>query len=275
MRTEHARILCCPQCHGDFELTVLREAQGDIDEGILHCRSCLGVYPITGGIPRVLPNALSSAPEFCRAHAAILAPMGFDPDYGEIRRFEKLHEKTARAFGFEWNTYQVTTPEEDIVTLAALTGFDRDFYRRVFFSDIFTYAPKEEDVRGIDTSSLAGRTVIEMGCGMGKYVKTVASHAALAVGLDLSHSLERARENTRGMTNVLLVQGNILEPPFRPGTFDYVYSVGVLHHTPDCRLAFKRSAALVAPDGKLSVWLYPTERQSGLYPRACISCRTV
>ena len=123
-------------------------------------------------------------------------------------------------------------------------------------------------MRGIDTSSIKGRTVIEMGCGMGKYVKTVARHAALAVGLDLSHSLERARENTRGLTNVLLVQGNILEPPFRPGTFDYVYSVGVLHHTPDCRLAFKRSAALVAPGGRFSVWLYPTERQSGLYARA-------
>ena len=121
-------------------------------------------------------------------------------------------------------------------------------------------------MRGIDTSSLTGRTVIEMGCGMGKYVKTIAGHAALAVGLDLSHSLERARENTRGLTNVLLVQGNILEPPFRPGTFDYVYSVGVLHHTPDCRMAFKRSAALVAPGGRFSVWLYPTERQSaGLY----------
>ena len=77
--------------------------------------------------------------------------MGFDPDYREIGHFEKLHKKTARAFGFEWNTYQVTTPEEDIVTLAALTGFDRDFYRKVFFADVFTYVPREEDVRGIDT----------------------------------------------------------------------------------------------------------------------------
>jgi len=267
VRTEHADILCCPRCHGDFELTVLREERGDIGEGLLRCAPCHRLYPITGGIPRILPNALSSAPDFCRAHAAMLAAMGFDPDHREIRRFERLHKKTARAFGFEWNTYQVTTPEEDIVTLAALTGFDLDFYRRVFFSDIFTYAPQEEDVRGIDASSLTGRTVIEMGCGMGKYVKAMAQHAALAVGLDLSHSLERARENTRHLPNVLLVQGNILEPPFRPGAFDYVYSVGVLHHTPDCRMAFKRSAALVAPGGRLSVWLYPTERQSGLYPR--------
>jgi len=274
VRNEHAHVLCCPQCHGDFELTVLREAQGDIEEGILRCAPCHRIYPITNGIPRILPNALVAAPDFCREHAAVLASVGFEPNRREIRRFEKLHEKTARAFGFEWNTYQVTTPEEDIVTLAALTGFDRDFYRRVFFADVFTYVPREEDVRGIDTSSIKGRTVIEMGCGMGKYVKTVAPHAALAVGLDLSHSLERARENTRDLRNVLLVQGNILEPPFRPGTFDYVYSVGVLHHTPDCRMAFKRSAALVTPGGRFSVWLYPTERQTGLDARG-LYARTV
>ena len=253
---------------------MLREAQTDIEEGILRCVPCRRLYPITNGIPRILPNALLSAPEFCRAHATPLALLGFAPDRREIRRFEKLHKKTARAFGFEWNTYQVTTPEEDIVTLAALTGFDRDFYRKVFFADIFTYVPQEEDVRGIDVSALAGRTVIEMGCGMGKYVKTVARHASLAVGLDLSHSLERARENTRDLPNVLLVQGNILEPPFRPETFDYVYSVGVLHHTPDCRIAFKRSAALAKPGGRFSVWLYPTRGRRGSTPARCASCRT-
>src|SRR5258706_16367653 len=106
----------------------------------------------------------------------------------------------------------------------------------------------------VGPSFLKGETVIEMVCGMGKYVQTVARYSKLAVGLDLSHSLERARENTRHLSNVLLVQGNILQPPFRPQTFDYVYSVGVLHHTPDCRLAFKRSASLVKAGGRFSVW---------------------
>jgi uncharacterized protein YbaR (Trm112 family) len=203
VRPEHAGLLCCPQCHGDFELTVLKEDQDDIVEGVLRCVPCSGIYPLTNGIPRILPNSLASDPRFCREHAPVLERMGFKPDRGEIARFEKLHRKTARAFGFEWNTYQVTTPEEDIVTLAALTGFDPAFYRKVFFADIFTYVPKSGDVHGIDTSALAGRTVIEMGCGMGKYVKTVAAHGAkLAVGLDLSHSLERACE-TRAISRTI------------------------------------------------------------------------
>jgi GT2 family glycosyltransferase/uncharacterized protein YbaR (Trm112 family)/SAM-dependent methyltransferase len=268
VRPEHRTLLCCPDCHGNLDLAILKEEQGDILEGIFRCLPCQRIYPLINGIPRMLPNSLIGAVEFCATYESELAQMGFNPNQSEIRQFEKLHRKTARAFGFEWNTYQVTTPEEDMVTLAALTGFDLNFYRKVFFADIFTHVPTEQDVRNVDTSFLKGRTVIEMGCGMGKYVQTVARYSRLAVGLDLSNSLDRARENMRHMANVLLVQGNILQPPFRPESFDYVYSVGVLHHTPDCRLAFKRSASLVKPGGRLSVWLYPTERQTGVYARA-------
>ncbi len=57
-------------------------------------------------------------------------------------------------------------------------------------------------------------------------------------------------------------------PPFRPGAFDFVFSVGALHHTPDCRSAFRQCASLVRQGGRLSVWLYPTERRTGLYARA-------
>jgi GT2 family glycosyltransferase/uncharacterized protein YbaR (Trm112 family)/SAM-dependent methyltransferase len=268
VRIEYGSLLCCPDCQGDFELTTLKEESGDVVEGIFRCVPCKRIYPLINGVPRILPNSLITATQFCATYASELAELGFNPDQNEVRHFEKLHKKTARAFGFEWNTYKVTSPAEDMVTLAALTGFDLGFYRKVFFGDIFTHIPTEQDVRSVDTSFLKDRTVIEMGCGMGKYVQTVARYSKLAVGLDLSHSLDRARENTRHLSNVLLVQGNILRPPFRPEAFDYVYSVGVLHHTPDCRLAFKRSASLVKPGGRFSVWLYPTERRTDLYARA-------
>jgi SAM-dependent methyltransferase len=44
--------------------------------------------------------------------------------------------------------------------------------------------------------------------------------------------------------------------PFRDGTFDRAYSIGVLHHTPDPRRAFDRVAAAVKPGGSLAVYLY-------------------
>jgi GT2 family glycosyltransferase/SAM-dependent methyltransferase/uncharacterized protein YbaR (Trm112 family) len=239
----------------------------EIEQGLLSCSACHGLYPIVDGIPDMLPNSILEATEFCKSYQASLARHNFKPDPREVRRFEKLHKKTARAFGYEWNKYQVTSPEEDLLTLCTLTGFDPGVYKKIFFSDIFSYMPTKEEVEQINTRFLAGKTVIELGCGMGKYVKTVARYAAVAVGLDLSHALLRARRDSAGYDNIFYVRGNILEPPFRPQTFDYGYSVGVLHHTPDCHQAFNQSLALVKEGGKFSVWLYPTERETSFYSR--------
>lgn len=267
MKAAFTPLLCCPKCKTDLRLEILRSEGDEILEGVLHCGSCHTLYPVVEGIPHMLPNSLLEAAGFCETHAAALARYDFKPDLREVRRFERLHKKTARAFGFEWNKYKVTSPEEDLLTLAVLTGFDPEIYKKIFFADIFTYIPTEHEVAQIDTSFLAGKTVIEMGCGMGKYVQTVSRYAALAIGLDLSHALLRARRNAAGRDNIFYVRGNILEPPFRPGTFDYGYSVGVLHHTPDCHEAFNRSVALIKDGGKFSVWLYPTERANSRYAR--------
>ena len=65
------------------------------------------------------------------------------------------------------------------------------------------------------------------------------------VGVDLTQAIDAAYENIGGRPNVHLVQADIFAMPFRDGTFDLAYSVGVLHHTPDPAAAFARVAAAV------------------------------
>ncbi|ABS54529.1 protein of unknown function DUF343 [Methanoregula boonei 6A8] len=48
-------ILCCPVCKGDLALRVDKEDPQEILEGNLHCAACSADYPITGGIPDLLP----------------------------------------------------------------------------------------------------------------------------------------------------------------------------------------------------------------------------
>ena len=48
--------------------------------------------------------------------------------------------------------------------------------------------------------------------------------------MDLGRSIEVAELNTRGTTRVACVQADVRYPPFRRGSFDLVYSLGVLHH---------------------------------------------
>ena len=49
-------ILCCPVCKGDLELRVTGERGGEILEGILACARCRVDYPISDGIPDLIPR---------------------------------------------------------------------------------------------------------------------------------------------------------------------------------------------------------------------------
>lgn len=173
----------------------------------------------------------------------------------------RVDAHTQAAFGFEWLRYPVTTPEEDLVTFLGLTGVEPMFLEAVGFTGFPVGPPSQAELAAASTSRLAGRKVLEAGCGMGKYVRVVSDlRAGLVVGLDASDAVERACAVTERRPNVLVVQGDIFHPPLRGG-FDFAYSVGVLHHTPDPRRAFSRVASLVRPGGELAVWLYPRSRE--------------
>ena len=51
-------------------------------------------------------------------------------------------------------------------------------------------------------------------------------------------------------------QGSALEIPYPEGTFDYVYSIGCLHHTGDLPKAVSEVFRVLAPGGKAVVMLY-------------------
>jgi SAM-dependent methyltransferase/uncharacterized protein YbaR (Trm112 family) len=271
MQPELLSWLACPACGGALALHPFRAAapgRDEVEEGLLLCASCAQPFPVTGGIPRLLPSALARHAGFTRAFARELAALRYrQPPREAVRRFEKLHRLTARAFGYEWNTYQTTSREEDALTFFFLTGADPSLYERLPVNDVFSYYPTPAEVAAIDPRLLAGASVLEVGCGMGKYLKVVSDQARMVIGLDLSEALVRARRETRDRPNVHLVQGDILSTPLRPGSLDFVYSVGVLHHTPDAHEAFRRSASLVKPGGRLAVWLYPQDPTPGAYAR--------
>jgi SAM-dependent methyltransferase len=110
----------------------------------------------------------------------------------------------------------------------------------------------------IDVAWYRGRTVLDAGCGHGRYLRAFADLGARVVGLDLGRGPEEAGAPWAEPA-VAVVQGSVLAPPFRPGSFDLVFSDGVIHHTPDARAAYLALARLVRPGGALYVWVYPPE----------------
>ena len=54
-------ILVCPVCKGKLELKVEEEGKGEVIKGSLRCGKCKVVYPITEGIPNLLPQEKAKA----------------------------------------------------------------------------------------------------------------------------------------------------------------------------------------------------------------------
>lgn len=55
MRPSLLELLCCPVCHGDLTLTARRSEGDEVLEGTLRCAKCGVDYPISDGIPDLLP----------------------------------------------------------------------------------------------------------------------------------------------------------------------------------------------------------------------------
>ena len=105
---------------------------------------------------------------------------------------------------------------------------------------------------------------LEIGTGYGRFVDVVQRAGGRIVGVDLStHSIDLAQDFTGFRENVFLVQADLFRLPFERKSFQHVFSIGVLHHTPDTQKAFAAIAPYAAPGGQVSISVYhPSDKVS-------------
>ena len=103
---------------------------------------------------------------------------------------------------------------------------------------------------------LRGESVLEVGCGAGRFTEVLAACGAEVWAVDASGAVDACAETVRAFPNVRLAQADLFDLPFAPGSFDRVLCYGVLQHTPDPRAAFLAVAAMVRPGGLLAADVY-------------------
>ena len=109
---------------------------------------------------------------------------------------------------------------------------------------------------GLDLAKLGGRLVLDAGCGMGRHARQIAPFAGRVVAVDFSQAIDQAARNTQEFSNVDCVQADLLALPLPDESFDFVYSLGVLHHLSNTERALAGLVQKVRPGGRLRVYLY-------------------
>ncbi len=134
------------------------------------------------------------------------------------------------SFGHQWTTFDVAHDDEDRATFEAKTG--------------------------VRVADLKGLRVLDAGCGGGRYARICGEAGAIVVGADHTRAVDKARQICSHLPNVQFVQADLKHLPLEAASFDFVFSIGVMHHDVETRPVFDAVARMVKPGGQYSVWLY-------------------
>lgn len=158
--------------------------------------------------------------------------------FNYIPRFVK-NDAYVDNFSFEWNLHRRTQ-------LDSFSGTDvseKSFKKRT----------------GFNLENLNGKLVLDVGCGSGRYLEVSEKYGANAIGIDLSYSVDAAFKNLGFKKNINIIQADVFDLPFKEEVFDYIFSIGVLHHTVNTQKAFKCLPKYLKTGGEIAIWVYSNE----------------
>ena len=145
---------------------------------------------------------------------------------------QNIDHKTVESFGEEWTKFDSFSPEE------IKNAGDQYF-------DIVT-----------DKMLNKNTTVLDLGCGTGRWSKYIGDKAGFIEAIDPSAAVFAAQHLTSDMNNIRITQASSDNLPFADESFDMMMSLGVLHHIPDTELALKSGVKKVKKGGYVLLYLY-------------------
>ncbi|MBN1103515.1 MAG: methyltransferase domain-containing protein [Deltaproteobacteria bacterium] len=247
MKSNLLRLLRCPASGRPLSYIPFAEnGQEALPEGVLVVdEKCW--YPVMDGVPRFLDAATGHdlADFHVRHRKKILAAGLLSPDRSAERASECSQDlrQTRQSFGYKWNSH----PEWGIRKGSAHVTQEWMLKKYGWEEE----ARFREHMRG-------KKAVLDAGTGLGREVIhfAEANPEALVYGMDLSDSVLSAVRHTCAYPKTMVVQADLMKPPFARTTFDFILAEGVLHHTRDTRAALHSLVRLLAPGGEIAFYIY-------------------
>lgn len=202
------------------------------------------VDPQSGAPLRLEDDVTMDAGEI--SHGSLVSVSGHRYEIrGGIPRFVGASEdaQVAQSFNFKWSRQ---------------TSYDSERFQR-WYTDWLLAKYGFADLADAGRYFGTRRRILEVGCGAGlsaSVSRAGVGHGCQWVGLDLSSAVDIAQARLGPHADCGFVQADLMQPPFRPGVFDTVFSEGVLHHTPSTRRALASLVTLLTVGGEVLFYIY-------------------
>ena len=255
--------LCCPLCLGELTLysfmkesikysqhpsTMLEGEEGyaneaneiTIKDGVLLCQQCKIWYPIYSYVPIMLVFETRLHKRFAQDYAECFEQIS---EYSMPNRMPEHGERSIQeTFTDEWKSVQ----NNELSFLYSIEDL-KLLHRNVL-------------LKWVEYSQEKIENVLDIGCGIGHEsvsLQGVTNNAEI-FAIDLNFSLLNGGEIYKTRPLFHLIIASLFHLPFKPFSFDLVYSQGVIHHTFSTEKAFKSIASYVRDGGYLTIWIYGT-----------------
>jgi len=156
-------------------------------------------------------------------------------------------ENYASNFGLQWNQFRQTQLDSYSGTTISRDRFVKQ--------------------TGWNAECFRDTTVLDAGCGAGRFAEIALSLGARVIAIDYSDAVDACWQNLGAHPHLNVIQADLYHLPFKPNRFDHVYSLGVLQHTPNVRDAFTALPKQLRPGGWLVVDLYVRNWRAFFHPR--------
>jgi len=152
---------------------------------------------------------------------------------GNVLRFVPK-SNYADSFGYEWTRYSRTYSDE---TIGANVSRSR-----------------LELVLGFPLDFLEGKTILEVGCGAGRFTEHLVRNAKQVIAADLSEAVHS--NAALGALNLLAIQADLYDLPSFSEPIDVIFCRGVIQHTPDPSASIRALFDQVKPGGLIIFDVY-------------------
>lgn len=222
MKERIINILCCPKCKSNLKIINRVIKDNEIYEGSLACENN-HEFPIENFIPRLFLE----------------------------KKINKSNDtKQVKAcFGDKWKFLPTKTKDKKDVSWQ---GYNK--VARKWIDQKYGYENKEKFKQLIENRKF----ILDAGCGLARESINFSKYNKKGeiFGLEFSDCVDEAYENTKKIENIHIIQGDVMNLPFKPKTFDYIFSEGVLHHTYSTKKAFEFLCDVLSKGGEIAIYVY-------------------